>query len=156
MRVLPRANSAGGWVLAAGLILGGASGARGQTRGSPGEPIYGKDHIPTQRARLREAQELLLAEYAPEFYDYQLKLRAIEGEIERTTADLADKKIDEREAKAKLLPWVKAELELQDDPAYLVAQRIARVALTSPEYRARKQKLLDQFAAGRRRERLVK
>ncbi len=90
-----------------------------------------------------------MEEYAPELYDFPRKIQGIEAEIERVTADLADKKIDEVDAKVELLPLVREERELQDDPEYLVSQRIARVALTSPAYLAEKRKLTDRFGTRR-------
>lgn len=136
-------------MLSAGFVIGGAARVLCQAGIDPGGPILGKERTPTKAEEIREAQERLLEEYAPEFYDFPRKIQGIEAEIERVTADLADKKIDEVVAKVELLPLVREERELQDDPEYLVSQRIARVALTSPAYLAEKRKLTDRFRTRR-------
>lgn len=145
---------ASGWILTAGLILGGGVRAYGQM-GFPGGqlsfPGGQSGQVPPEMAEMRRAQERLMKEAAPEFYAFQDKLRGIEAEIGETVASLARKEIDKGTAREKILPLIKQQQEIQNDPEFLVEQRLAQGYFSSPQYRKKAEKVMRALAEKQKR-----
>lgn len=142
----------GGWILTAGLMLGGAGLAGGQGFSPPGQPFGGASgQAPPEMAEMQKAQARLLKEEAPEFYAYQEKLRVIDEKIGEISASLARKEIDKATAKENMLPLIKEQQEIQNDPVFLVEQRLTQAYFSSPEYREKVGKIMAAFAEKQKR-----
>jgi peptidoglycan hydrolase CwlO-like protein len=131
-----------GWILTAGLILGGAARARGQTgfAGASG------GQVPSGVAEMQETQDRLMREVAPELYAFQKKLRDIDAKIDGIVAKLSKQEIDKDAAKEEMLPLIKEQQEIRNDPEFLVEQRLSRTYFSSPEYRAKAEKVMRALA----------
>ena len=123
------------WILAAGLIWYGPGRAQGQAPAPASRPPVNADEMQKARARLFQ-------ETAPELYAFQEKLRVIDENVKKIETSLAKKEIGKEEAKENMLPLVKEEQEIRNDPEYLVQQKLAQVYFSSPEYRVKLQKLM--------------
>lgn len=130
---------ANGWILAAGMILGGGGRAHGQI-GFPGQP-------PGQ-----PTPEMAEIQRAAELYAFQEKLRSIEARIAKISGSLLRKEIGEETAKEKMLPLIKEQQEIQNDPEFLVEQRLAQARFSSPEYRKKVEKTMRAFTEKQKRE----
>jgi len=137
-----------GWILTAGLILGGGARAFGQM-GFPGGPQSAgpAGQMPPEMVAMQKAQDRLMKEEAPGLYAFQKKLRGIETKIEEAAASFANKEIDKETAKDKMLPLMKQEQKIKNDPEFLVEERLAQVYFSSPEFRAKMEKIMRALAA---------
>jgi hypothetical protein len=98
-------------------------------------------------AEMQKAQQRLMKEAAPELYAFQEKQKSIEAKIDKIVASFKSKEIDKETAKENMLPLIKEEQEMQNDPEFLVQQRLAQVYLSSPEYQEKMKNLMAKFAA---------
>lgn len=119
-----------GFILTVGLTLGGGTMVCGQMV-FPGGPAA---QLPPEMAEMQKVQERLNKKEMPEFYAFQEKLRGIETRMGKISASLASKEIDKETAKEQMLPLIKEEQEIQNDPEFLVEQKLAQGYLSSPEY----------------------
>ena len=136
-----------GWILASGLILGGAGLAVGQmfppTGGMTGQ-------MPPEMAEMQKAQERLMKDVDPELYAFQTKQRIVNAKIEKITTSFAKKEIDKETARESMLPLIKEQQELQNDPEFLVEQRLAQAYFSSPEFQKKMKEVMAKFAAARK------
>lgn len=129
-----------GYILTAELLLC-AAGARAQT--GLGAPMG----MPTspELEELQKEQTQLMKEADPELADYQEKMQGVEAEIAKVTKSFAAKEIDKDEAKAELLPLIKEEQELRDDPDFQAEQMLSQAAFSSPEFQKKMAKISEKM-----------
>lgn len=140
---------ASGWILTAGLMVGGAAaGAQMFGPGGPmGQPFGGPTgQVPPEIARMQKAQEELMKEAAPELFAFQKKLRGVEAEVAAVVKGFAGGEIDKETAKERLLPLLKEQREIREDPDFQAEQRLAQVYFSSPEYRKKMEAIMRKFA----------
>jgi len=120
-----------GWILTAGLILGAA----GMVLGGLGMPSIETPsaQLPQTEAKIQTVQMQLIKEASPELYAFQDRLQKIAVQIGKITKSFAQKKIDKDTARAKLLPLMEEEREIQNNPYFLVEQWLMQVYVSSPE-----------------------
>ncbi|NNN07004.1 MAG: hypothetical protein HKL90_13995 [Elusimicrobia bacterium] len=136
-----------GYVLTAGLLLCAAA-ARAQM-GFGGGPMMGGPMAqmgPTspEIEKLQKEQTELMKETDPELVDYQEKMQGVQGQIMKVMKSFADKEIDKDEAHAQLLPLLKEEQELRDDPDFQAEQRLSSAVFSSPEFQKRMAKIQEK------------
>ncbi|NNN06287.1 MAG: hypothetical protein HKL90_10340 [Elusimicrobia bacterium] len=135
-----------GCILTVGLLLCAAAKAGAQT-GFGGGPMPDgpMGRLPPEMAELQREQERIVKEADPELAAYQEKIQGVESEIGTVVKRFADKKIDKDRARAELLPLMKEEQELRDDPNFQVEQRLSQAALSSPEFRKKMAKIQEKM-----------
>jgi hypothetical protein len=132
-----------GWIMTACLILAGAELAAGlddarkaqEKRMTELTAGLAAGQAPAGAGRTAIARARLLEEAVPELHAFQERLGAIEAKIVKIIASLGQKKIGREAAKEKLLPLIKEQQEIQNDPEFLVEQRLAQAYFSSQEYR---------------------
>ena len=135
------------WFLMAAMILGGGVRASGESVIS----IRPAAQMTPEMLEIRNAQDRLMKEAAPELYAFQKKLRDIDAEIDEIVGSLAKKEIDKETAKENMLPLIKGQQEVQNDPEFLIEQRLAQTYFSSPEYRAKEEKVMRALAERQKR-----
>ena len=130
-----------GYILTAELLLCAVVATRAQT--GLGAPMG----MPTspELEELQKKQEQLIKEADPELADYQEKMQGVEAEIAKVTKSFAAKEIDKDEAKAELLPLIKEEQELRDDPDFQAEQMLSQAAFSSPEFQKKMAKISEKM-----------
>lgn len=87
-----------------------------------------------EMVKLQKEQADLIKEADPELADYQEKMRAVNSEIAKVVKSFAAQDIDKDEAHAELLPLIRQEQELRNDPDFLAEQRLSVIVFSSPEF----------------------
>jgi len=97
------------------LLLGGAWLAFSQTSAPPGAPGKAQD--------IRNALQHVKKQ-SPELYEFEKRLMEIREECQKIGESYAKKEIAKAEAKASLLPLVKEQAEIQNNPEYMVEKML--------------------------------
>lgn len=127
------------------LLLLSVGAVNGQLIAAPDGSGGGTGEMAAEMAEIQAVQERLIGDAAPVFWGYQKKLRAIEAEIGEILVKLANKDIDRRTAKERILPLINEDKGIRSDPDYLAEQRLAQVSLSSPEYRVKMERMMRAF-----------
>jgi hypothetical protein len=111
-----------GLILTAALLTGAGATARAQ------------QGLTDSQGQMTSEYARLMREAAPEYAALQAKLRGLEAQIRKITRSYANKEIDKDAAKEQLVPLLKEETELRNDPDYLAEQRLAQAVFNSPKF----------------------
>ena len=103
------------WVLMPCLLICGAWLAFSQMSQPPGMPGNAGD--------FQKALKMMKKE-SPELYEFEKRLSEIREECQKIGESYAKKEITKAAAKAKLLPLIKEEMEIQNDPEYMVEKML--------------------------------
>ncbi len=145
-------NKASVWILTAGIALYAVASAWAQTgfggtmTSGPMGPM-GPMGMPAspELEELQKEQAELMKEADPELADYQEKMRSVQDEIGKVTKSLAAEEIDKDEARAQLLPLIKEEQELRDDPGFRAEQLLSQAAFSTPEFQKKMAKIQERM-----------
>ncbi len=135
------------FVLMSGLILGGMGSVLGQkVLPSDSRPESAPEEVSSEAKELQikmyAEHTRTIREFSPGLYAFQTRLNKIKKEIEIIEKHFAKKEIDQEQAKNELVPLVREEREIENDPDYLAEQKLLQVYLSSPEYRAKVEKTM--------------
>ena len=140
---------ASGWILTAGLIMGGAGIAGGQTASSSGDPGVVPALLPAEMAEMQKVQSRLMKDADPEFFSSLELLRNIKEESEKIVERFRRQEIDKTAAQAELLPLSNQEQEIRNDPNFLVEKKLWQVILSSPKFQEKMKKAMAKLIAKR-------
>ena len=135
-------KKASGLILTAGLIVVGAGRSSGQMF-----PPTGQGQVPPAMAEMQKAMAELTKETSPELYAFQEQLRSLDEKIMKIVKSFSNKEIDRKAARAAILPLVKEQKAIQNNPDFLVEQRLMQAYFSSPEYQAKAKAIREKMNA---------
>lgn len=138
------------WALSSGLVLGGGLVAAQMHTTPDMSGMTSPQEMMEMQASMQKAQSEMVKEISPELYAFQERLRKIEMQIGKILERLAKEEIDRETARAELLPLVREAKEIENDPDFIVEQRLAQAAYASPRYQKMMEETMLKFKSRRK------